>query len=174
MAFPMLQFAGGRVLPFTERHLTQRYVAWLNQPEVVKYSEQRHRQHSLDSCRAYFESFRGSPHEFLAVEADEPALGHIGNMAVAVDEANRVGDLSILIGERRAWGTGLASRAWIAVLEELLRSGRLRKVTAGTMAANTPMLRLMERSGMTIEGRRARQFLLDGAEVDMVFAARFA
>lgn len=174
MSFPMLQFPGGRVVPFTESHLTQRYVDWLNDPQVVRYSEQRHRRHTLDTCRAYFESFRGSAHEFLAIEAQDARLGHIGNIAVAVDVANRVGDVSIVVGERRAWGSGLGGLAWCAVIETLLISGRLRKVTAGTMATNAPMLRLMERSGMQIEGRRARQFLLEGVEVDLILAARFA
>jgi ribosomal-protein-alanine N-acetyltransferase len=169
----VIEFAGGRVTPFEERHLTPRYVSWLNDPEVVRYSEQRHRTHTLDSCRAYFESFRGSPHEFLAIEASVPELGHIGNIGVAVDVPNATGDVSIIVGEKRAWGTGLASKAWCAVVEALLQPGRLRKVTAGTMEVNLPMLRLMARSGMTIEGRKEGQFLFEGRPVALVQAARF-
>jgi len=168
-----LAFDGGRVVPFEERHLTARYVSWLNDPEVVRYSEQRHIRHTLKSCRAYFESFRTTANEFLAIEADDEQLGHIGNIAVAVDVPNAVGDVSILVGERRAWGTGLATKAWCIVIEELL-AGRVRKVTAGTMSANDRMLRLMQRSQMAIEGRRPRHFLLEGREVDLVYAARFA
>ena len=42
--------------PFnTERHLTERYVAWLSDPDVVRYSEQRHRTHTLASCRHFAE-----------------------------------------------------------------------------------------------------------------------
>jgi RimJ/RimL family protein N-acetyltransferase len=168
-----LRFDGGQVVTFEARHLTERYVTWLNDPVVVRYSEQRHRQHTLESCRAYMESFRGTPNEFLAIEVAIPQLGHIGNIGVVIDVPNEVADISIMVGERRAWGTGLASKAWCAVIDELLRSGRIRKVTAGTMAANAPMLRLMQRSGMRIEARRTRQFLLEGKEVDLVIAARF-
>lgn len=174
MSFPTVTFDGGRVVAFQERHLTERYVSWLNDPEVVKYSEQRHKRHTLASCRAYFESFAGSSNCFLAIELDAPELGHVGNMGVAVDTANRVADLSILLGDRRAWGTGVASRAWSGVLAELLGGQGMRKVTGGTMAANEPMLKLMARSGMQIEGERKRQFLLQGREVDLVMAAAFA
>lgn len=162
------------MVPFDEYHLTHRYVEWLNDPLVVRYSEQRHRRHTLESCQAYFESFQESPNEFLAIEAEDATLGHIGNIAVTVDVANRVGDVSIMVGERRAWGQGLGGQAWCAVLDELLTNGRFRKITAGTMAANAPMLRLLERSGMIIEGRRSRQFLLENAEVDLILAGRFA
>jgi RimJ/RimL family protein N-acetyltransferase len=161
-------------MPFEERHLTPRYVAWLNDPEVVRYSEQRHRQHTLESSRRYFESFRGSSNHFLAIEADAAHLGHVGNIGVAIDVPNRVADVSILVGEKRAWGTGLATVAWCGVLRELFDAQQMRKLTAGTMAANEPMLRLMRRSGMQIEAKKSRQFLLDGREVDLVIAAAFA
>lgn len=174
MSFPTLKFPGGRVVPFEERHLTARYVAWLNDRGRTRFSEQRHRTHTLESCRCYFESFRGSSDWFLAIESDEPALGHVGNLSVAVDGPNRVADVSILIGDPRAAGKGLATGAWCAVLDELLGHQRMRKVTAGTMALNEPMLRLMQRSGMIIEGRRAGQFLCEGAAVDLVMAAKFA
>jgi RimJ/RimL family protein N-acetyltransferase len=174
MAFPpRLPFDGGYICAFEQRHLTPRYVSWLNDPEVVRYSEQRHMRHTLTSCQAYFDSFRGSDDLFLAIEAVDPPLGHIGNISVTIDLPNAVADMSILVGERRAWGTGLGSRAWCAVLKELLARPTIRKITAGTMAANSKMLRLMERSGMTIEGGRSRQFLLEGNEVDLVLAAKF-
>jgi RimJ/RimL family protein N-acetyltransferase len=161
-------------MPFEERHLTARYVAWLNEPEVVRYSEQRHHRHTLESCKVYFESFRGAADHFLAIEADDVHLGHIGNIGVSVDLPNRVADVSILVGEKRAWGTGLATVAWYGVLTELFQAQQIRKVTAGTMAVNESMLRLMSRSGMHIECVKSRQFILDGQEIDLVMASAFA
>jgi RimJ/RimL family protein N-acetyltransferase len=171
-----LRFDGGRVVRFAERHLTSRYVGWLNDPEVVRYSEQRHRVHTLQSCRAYFESFADSADQFLAIETEDAAgrWQHVGNMGVTYDVPNRVADVSIIIGEKSVWGRGIASRAWTAVVEFLLSEGGVRKVTAGTMSLNQPMLRLMERSGMAVEAVRPRQFLWDDREVDLILAARFS
>ena len=36
-----------RLEPFAEAHLTERYVRWLGDPAVMKYSEQRFRTHTL-------------------------------------------------------------------------------------------------------------------------------
>lgn len=174
MSFPVLEFAGGRVLAFTERHLTTRYIGWLNDHQTMRFSEQRHRTHTLESCRAYFDSFRSSNDSFLAIESVDPTLGHVGNISIAIDAANAVADVSILVGEPRAAGTGIATNAWVTVLAELLARQGMRKVTAGTMATNERMLRLMQRSGMKVEAVRARQFLCEGREVDLVFAAIFA
>jgi len=174
MILPLVQPDNCRILAFGREHLTERYVGWLNDPEVVKFSEQRHRTHSIDSCRRYFESFSGSSDYFLAIEAADKDLGHIGNIGITVDLHNGVADVSILLGEKRAWRRGYASAAWCLVLDALFASNRIRKVTAGTMAVNKPMLRLMQRSGMQIEGSRARQFILNGKEVDMILAAKFS
>jgi RimJ/RimL family protein N-acetyltransferase len=173
MNFLSLKFEGGRVVRFQDVHLTERYVAWLNDPEVVRFSEQRHSLHTLASCRRYFESFKDSSDCFLAIEADDPELGHIGNIGVAVDTNNDVGDVSIIVGEKKAWRTGLASKAWCCVVNELLDVHGLRKVTAGTMATNDAMLRLMLKSKMQIEATRRRQLMWEGREVDMVYAAIF-
>ena len=91
--FPMVTLAEIRsprlrIVPFEERHLTERYVGWLNDPEVVRYSEQRHRRHDLESCREYFEQMRQSGSYFSAIEEMQGQHGHIGNMTVSADAAN--------------------------------------------------------------------------------------
>jgi len=177
----MLKGNNVSVMRFEKRHLTTRYVGWLNDPVVVKYSEQRHRTHTLETSQAYFDSFPkntgeiGSElnDEFLAIVSHDPDLGHIGNISTSVDSENRVADLSILIGERQAWGNGFGLEAWSLVMDHFLNDVGLRKVTAGTMSVNIPMLKIMEKSGMTSDGRRKNQFVIDEMEVDLVYAARF-
>ncbi len=158
--------------PFQQRHLTAAYVSWLNDPEVVRYSEQRHRGHSLESCRTFIDGFRDGPDHLWAIEEKTARNRHIGNITTAVDEPNGVADIQILIGDRHSWGTGLGAEAWRAVMDYLFAEG-FRKITAGTMAENTGMLRIMEKCGMAEEGRKAGQFILDGRPVDLVMSAKF-
>lgn len=166
-----LQTARLKLVPFSERHVTNRYVGWLNDPEVVRYSEQRHRRHTINSCRLYLQSHSGNPNYFWAIEALDTALGHIGNIGVTVDRPNRVGDIAIILGERTVWGRGYGVEAWSAVCRYLLSDGGLRKVSAGTMACNKGMLGIIRKVGMVEECRRPRQFLVEGKEIDLVYAA---
>lgn len=171
---PIIETPRLRIEPFSEKHLTGRYVAWLNDPAVVRFSEQRHTHHTLDSSRRYWKSFKTSPHMFSAIMLASDDLGHIGNITVDVDLPNRVADLAIMIGDQHVWGQGYGLEAWSAAIHELLTTQNMRKVTAGTMASNSAMVSIMQRSGMVLEGRKARQFELDGAEVDLVMAACFS
>jgi RimJ/RimL family protein N-acetyltransferase len=148
-------------------------VGWLNDPEVVRYSEQRHRIHTIESCREYWRSFVGTPHHFWAILVSGSQLGHIGNINAYVDEKNRLADVGILIGEKTAWGQGYGLEAWIAVCMHLLNEQGVRKVTAGTSAANKGMLRIMEKSGMVADGRRVRQYIFEGKETDIIHMALF-
>lgn len=163
-----------RIVPFGERHLTARYVGWLADPEVVRFSEQRYRTHTMESCRSYFESFAGSSNFFWALEAKDLSLGHVGNMNAYVEPQHAVADVGILLGERSVWGRGYGCEAWIAVLDHLFTTHAMRKITAGTLSTNAAMLAIMKRAGMADDGRRVRQYVYDGQEADLVYAAAFA
>lgn len=171
---PILETPRLRIEPFSEKHLSPRYVAWLNDPQVVRFSEQRHRHHTIDSSRAYWRSFETSPHMFSAIVTTENESSHIGNVTVEVDPPNRVADIAIMIGERTMWGLGYGLEAWTAVLDELLTGQNMRKVTAGTMASNTAMVAIMRKAGMAEEGRKTKQYECEGREVDLIMTARFA
>jgi [ribosomal protein S5]-alanine N-acetyltransferase len=42
---------------FTREHVNNEYINWLNDYQVVKYSNQRFRQHSFESYSEYLQSF---------------------------------------------------------------------------------------------------------------------
>ena len=159
--------------PFSEKFLTERYLNWLNDPEVVRFSEQRFMKHTLDSCRAYMRSFDETPHYFWALVSRSTEEGHIGNMNSYVDMQNLVADIGILIGDKGLWGKGYGSEAFLGVADHLFRHQGVRKVTAGTVGANAGMLKIMEKAGMREDGRRSKQVLLDGREEDLVHGSLF-
>lgn len=162
-----------RMVPFAERHLTERYVGWLNDPVVVRYSEQRFREHSLESCRTYWNSYAGTPHLFWAIEVKEAVESHIGNINAYLDANHGVADVGILIGAREAWGHGYGTEAWIAICDHLFREQGVRKITAGTASLNHGMRSIMRKAGMEEDGCRRAQLLIEGEEVDVVHAALF-
>lgn len=161
-----------RLRPFTAQDISARYVGWLSDPEVVRYSNQRLRSHSLQSCQAYQASFADSDNLFVGIHRKEDDL-LVGTMTAYVSAYHGTADMGIMIGERAVWGQGYGQDAWNTLLEALLQSPGIRKVTAGTLACNLPMLRLMERSGMQFEGARKDQELIDGQPFDIRYFGRF-
>jgi RimJ/RimL family protein N-acetyltransferase len=97
---------------------------------------------------------------------------YVGTATASRDTANGTADLGILIGATGLHRQGLGTEAWSLVRDWLFKIG-VRKITAGTMSVNSPMLRIFEKTGMKVEGIRRREFLWNGREVDLVLAAAF-
>jgi [ribosomal protein S5]-alanine N-acetyltransferase len=161
------------LVPFSARHLTSRYVSWLNDPEVVHFSEQRHRRHTLETSRVHLEALEETPDLLLAIETLDTPFGHVGNIGVSIDRPNGVADIAIIIGEKAVWGQGLGTEAVGAVCRHLFEEVGMRKIGAGTMAVNHGMRSIMRKVGMTEECRRLRHFVLEGKEVDAVYGAAY-
>ncbi|MFH1019056.1 MAG: GNAT family protein [Pseudomonadota bacterium] len=161
------------ITPLGKEHISSKYLGWLNDKDLMRYSEQRHRNHNSQSCLEYLRSFEDSPHHLWAIIEQQDGLGHVGNINAYVNEQNLLADIGIVIGERNAQGRGYALEAWRAVSAYLFDKVGIRKISAGTLAANTPMLKLMRQAGMVEDGIRKRHFLCDGQEMDVVHMALF-
>jgi len=172
VAAPHLADARVRLLPAKNTPLTDASIAWLNDPEVVRFSELRHCRHDRAECESYRHSLHMSGHLMWAIHLAEGG-DHVGNITLYMDRVNRVADLAILVGRRDLHGQGLGRAAWALVLEWACLQPGLRKVTAGTMAENHAMLAIFIQSGMHFEASRRQHFLLDGRPMDMLLYARF-
>lgn len=171
---PVLETPRLVLQPFPDDLLTDTYVGWLNDPDVVRFSEQRHMTHTRESCRDFIASFAGTPHGLWAIRDKTRGRRHIGNISTDITPRAGTGDIRILIGDRAAWGTGLGAEAWMAVMTHLFNDLGLARVTAGTLAGNTGMLRIMEKSGMRETHRRPGPTLVDGRAMDIIYACRRA
>lgn len=152
---------------------TSRNLRWLRDPEVMKFSEQRHREHNISSQLRYISSFGGNSHLWgiYLVEDGE----HIGNIGTVRDEPNNVAEVGMMIGESQVWGKGYGKEAWIAACNWLLdvNHGAARKLEAGCARSNVAMLKIIQGSGFTEEGERKLRFVLDGGPVGAVLFGRF-
>lgn len=159
--------------PFGLDDVTDAYVGWLNDPEVTRYSNQRFRTHTRASCEAYVASFAGSANLFVSIR-DAQSDRAIGTMTAYRNDHHGTCDVGIMIGERDYWGGGYGQGAWDLLTGWLLGEGGVRKLTAGCLAPNGGMVKLMERSGMTREAVRKDQEIVDGTAEDILLYARFA
>jgi len=174
MTGPVPRIVTARLIlePLAEAAVDARYVGWLNDPELMRFSNQRFRTHTEATQRAYVASFAGGPSLLLAMRlAGDGRM--VGTMTAYVAPAHGTADMGLLIGERTLWGQGYGLEAWSALMAHLLGPLGLRKVTAGAVRANAAMCAIMERSGMQLEAVRRRHEIIDGVENDVLLFARF-
>jgi len=167
----LLPLIGPKVIVrlMTVADLTASYIGWLNDPAIMQYSNQRFIQHDLASVQSYFDTFEGGENHFLAIES--VADGRlVGTMTVYVQSFHATADIGILVG---VGANGFGTEAWEMVVDWLIEDCVLRKVTAGTVSSNTPMIRLMEKTGMHLEATRRHQEIIEGVSKDICYFAKF-
>lgn len=162
-----------RLVPYRAGLVTQAHVDWLNDPEIVKYSEQRHKVHTLQTQHHYLNTIPSGSHIWLIKLDDNGAIYHIGTITAYVDIHNKVANMGILIGQKGLWGRGYGLEAWTAVVEWLFEND-VRKVEAGCMKSNTGMWSIAGRTKMTCDGIVPGHFLLDGRPEPKVTFGKFA
>lgn len=157
--------------PFEPRDITDDYLGWLSDPNVMRFSNQRFRSHTENSCFDYFASFSGSSNHFLAIsDRDDGVL--FGTMTIYHNVFHGTADIGIMIG-KSFWGRGFGAVAFCAVVQVLENSGVIRKITAGAVSLNLGMVRIMEKAGMYHEATRQAQELVEGEPMDVVYYAKF-
>lgn len=158
--------------PFGADDITDQYIGWLNNAQVVRFSNQRFRRHDAESCAAYLASFEHSANHFVSIRRRTDDVA-IGTMTAYVSLPHQTVDVGIMIGAPDVWGHGYGQDAWDTLLAWLAGRADIRKITAGTVEGNTGMQRLMQRSGMSLEARRVAQEIVEGQPQDIVYYARF-
>jgi ribosomal-protein-alanine N-acetyltransferase len=151
------------------REAINQQVRWLNNKDVVRFSEQRHQTHTFDSQLTYLSSFLNAPHKIYEIHC---AGDMIGTITAYIDINNSVADLGILIGETSSWGKGLGTEAWKLLCDMLLVTG-IRKIEAGMMGCNYGMISICKKTEMHLDGFRDDHFMIGNELSDLVQYARF-
>lgn len=158
-----------------ETDVDDRYVHWLNDPEVNRFLESRFARHTLASTREFVRAARASAATLmLGIRAPGPGGRHVGNIKLGpIDTHHGLGEIGLLIGEPAARGRGIGRTAIAILCDIAQRQLGLRKLTAGCYASNAGSERAFLAAGFIVEARRPRHFLLDGQPEDLVLMARW-
>jgi [ribosomal protein S5]-alanine N-acetyltransferase len=173
VAAPPDEIRGGhlRLVPFSTAMITDRYLDWLADPEVNRFSRRLGRPRpSTAEALAWLRGL--APEEFVLAILD-PALGHVGNIKFGpVDRENSRADLSILLGERRCWNRGLGAEAMYLVTRHLFEDRALNRVDAGS--ANPAFIRMVRKLGWRQEGVLLQRANIGGCLLDWTLVAQLA
>lgn len=135
--------------PFGPEQIHDRYLGWLNDPEVNAYSQRGGgRQIGAAEAKRYLQ---GLADDEVILGIHHPEHGHVGNVKYGpVDWTNRRADISILIGEPAVWGQGVGAEAVYLVTRYLFEDLKLNRVDAGSN--NPAFLRMVDKLGWKVEG----------------------
>lgn len=160
-----LRAVGEKVIlrPILISDVTERYLRWMNDEDVVRYTEARHHSFTLDGLREFVsDTLVRQDVVFLGIFEKETGL-HIGNVKIGpISHIHRSASVGIIIGDKDFWGKGIAADVLTMVCGLSFGDLNIHKLTAGVIQGNDASLKAFLRTGFVIEGVRKKQNLFFG------------
>lgn len=151
----------------TQSDVNEKYVSWLNDYEIVKYTEQKYFNHSFLSESDYVRQKNNSNNELL--------LGiffnndHIGNVKLGpIRWEHMAADVSYFIGDKNYWGRGIATKCVNSVVKYGIEFLFLKRIGAGYYELNIGSEKVLKKCGFNFEGRRISDVKFEGKRIDSI------
>jgi RimJ/RimL family protein N-acetyltransferase len=153
-------------------HLTQSYVDWMNDPEVIRYLESGGG-YTMQMLKEYLEEVEKKDIYFWAIHLKD-SKKHIGNIKIdPVYLKHGTAEYGIMMGCRSEWGKGYAREATLRILEFCFKQAKLRKITLGVIEDNAVAYSLYKKVGFEVEGILRYQGIYNGKYCNAVRMAIF-
>jgi RimJ/RimL family protein N-acetyltransferase len=138
------------------------YLAWLNDPEVLRYRTTR-LPTTLRQLAAWIKNPSPPDRLVLAVRLNEDDR-HVGNISLAKFEwTHGTAELAIMIGAKDTWGRGVGTESIELLSGHAFNALGLHRLSAES--ANPSYNRCMERLGWIHEGTRREALFVDGKHI---------
>lgn len=158
MKHPLKQFTDLPILeterlflkPLSREFLSEKYVSWMNDEEVIRYLESGGN-YTKAKLEDYLTEVEKHPKYFWAIIIKESGE-HVGNIKIdPIHPIHQFGEYGIMIGDRNAWGKGIAREASSLVIDFCFMELNLRKINLGLLATNSAAIKLYEKLGFEQE-----------------------
>ncbi|MDY8138671.1 GNAT family protein [Aquimarina sp. 2201CG5-10] len=132
--------------PLSLKHLSTKYVGWLNDIEVYRYLETGGN-YTLEDLKEYLKEQEEKKILFWAIHIKHNDK-HIGNIKIdPIDKQENSGEYGIMMGDRKEWGKGYAKEASLRIIQYCFEEIKLSKITLGVIEKNTSALKLYDKMG---------------------------
>lgn len=152
--------------PLTLEDVSDDYIAWMNDYEIVKYTESRFTTHTRQSINEFVKKANtATAHTFAIVAKDSNK--HIGNIKLdGIDERLHDGDVGLIIGRKEYHGRGIATECIRLVTEYAFKQLGLQRVWCGIYAPNIGSIKAFNKAGWEIFATEPQSCYFEGKYVD--------
>lgn len=153
-------------------NVNDQYVAWLNDYEITKYTEQKYFKHTLDKVKSFVIQKYNSNNELLFGIFFNKI--HIGNIKLGpVNFEHLSAEVSYFIGEKKYWGKGVASKCVEAIVNYALKELDLKKINAGYYENNIGSAKVLKKCGFVIEGEKNSEIIFEDQRIKFILVGYF-
>ena len=153
--------------PLERTDLNDRYLSWLNDLEVTRYTETGIFPSTDEDLGNYYRSVTGSKSDVILAVVDRKSGQHIGNVKLGpIHWVHRRATFGILIGEKEFWGKGVGLEATRLMVQYGFERLNLHRIELGVLADHESAVRCYKKAGFKEEGRMRESHFREGEYKD--------
>ncbi len=160
--------------PLSQKDIGIEYVNWMNDYQVVKYTESKFTTHTLDSIKQFVETCNNSKNDYLFGIFLKETDTHIGNIKLGnIHTLYMHADIGLIIGLKEYWGKGMATKAIRLVTDYGFNTLNLHKIFAGAYSMNVGSIKAFQKCGYNIAYIKKDEVFFENKYVDCVYLEKF-
>ena len=132
--------------------ILKKWVSWLNDKEVTKFSNQRFKKHTVMSQKKHLiYKLKRKDNLLFKIEYQSIFVGiiEIGN----IDYNNKNCELMYFIGDKKLWSKGVGTKIIQKAIKYIRKNMNIKKVYAGCSKRNKASIKILQKNKFEIEGR---------------------
>ncbi|MQF95308.1 MAG: GNAT family N-acetyltransferase [SAR202 cluster bacterium] len=154
-----------KLIPFTEEHLSERYLGWLNDPEVNRFLEIRFTPQTRDTVTEYIQAIYQSKEAYMwgiyPKGNDQP----VGTATLlGINRNHDSAGIGLMIGDKEYWGSNCALEVLGLVAEFAFETLGLRRLAEESSGPNHSINFTLRRFGFTFEGKMRQASVIGPGE----------
>ena len=160
------------IKPITHNEITQNYISWLNDNEINRFLETRHKEQTESGVVAYINSLRNLSNCDMFAIFDKETEDHIGNLTITSFNTNHNGsvDFGIMIGNKMSRTIGIGAEVMISFIDFIFCYDVIERISAGSASENFKSCKTLESIGFKREGVIRDVFpLSNGEKCDAIY-----
>ena len=133
----------------SKKDVSLTYLSWLKNNEIMKFTEQNKKNHTLESTVKFVEEKFQSNFDFLfGIFLNN---SHLGNIKLGpIDWNKKEAQISFFLGEKKFWGRGIMCKVIKKLLSFAFQTLRLIEIKAGYDKKNVASAKIFEKCNFRI------------------------
>jgi len=128
--------------------ITKKWIKWLNDKEVTKFSKNRYKKHTISSQQDYLKKKLESKNNLLFKILFNDI--HIGVIEIGEIKYRRSCHISYMIGEKSYWNRGIGSKVIKKIKTFIFKNLKIKKIYAGINEKNTASFMILKKNNFKI------------------------
>jgi RimJ/RimL family protein N-acetyltransferase len=154
------------------KDVTLKYIKWMNDYEVTKYTEQKYFKHSKRKIIKFVNNKLKSKSEYLygIFLKNKNMKIHVGNIKIGpIDFFHKNALISYFVGEKNFWGMGICSIAIKKIIFIAKNKFKLKKIYAGFYENNIASKKVLMNNGFKLEAKFKSHLIFEKKRISHIY-----